>query len=108
MGHQAERFNAEAAAVGDRLRDRTIWVLATAQLFALRWSQGRAPEVEDRIRDALRFEKTPAWPAGLALIHCGQGREHDARRELERLAVNGFQTLPRYNGWLVTLASPAR
>ena len=102
---EAERCNAEAAAVGDALEDRVVRFLAVAQLSMLRWNQGRIGEVEDLVR---RFaDAMPAvvgWRAALTRIHCALGREAEARRELERLDQDGLAELPRYNGWLNMMA----
>jgi hypothetical protein len=45
----------------------------------------------------------PAWRAALAASYCAQGRDIEARHELELLAHRDFTELPRYNGWLLTM-----
>jgi AAA ATPase domain len=100
----AERMNAHAAAEGARLRDPTLVGLAGAQLFSLRWPEGRLAELEEATREAAATDATPAWSAALALVWCEIGKETEARRQLERLAARDFRDLPRYNGWLVTMA----
>jgi hypothetical protein len=101
---EAEGLNAEAAGHGARLRDTTLLALTRVQLFSLRWAQGRLAELESATRQAAGADATPAWPAALALLCCEVGKDEDARRELERLAARDFEDLPRYNGWLVTMA----
>ena len=101
---EAEQCNAEAESVGGALEDRMIQFLAVAQLSMLRWNQGRIGEVEELVR---RFaDAMPAvmgWRAALARIYCDLGREAEARREIDRLD-QGFDQLPRYNGWLNMIA----
>jgi hypothetical protein len=102
---EAEESNAQAAMVGQAIGDRMVDLLAVAQLAMLRWTQGRMGEVEAVVR---RFaDAAPAivgWRAALARIYCEQGRDAEARRELERLDERGFAALPRYNGWLNMMA----
>jgi hypothetical protein len=46
----------------------------------------------------------PMWRAGLARVYCEQGRDAEARRELDRLAAHDFHDLPRDNVWLPGMA----
>ena len=46
----------------------------------------------------------PVWRAALARVYCAQGRDAEARRELDRLAADGFAGLPRDNVWPVGMA----
>jgi hypothetical protein len=101
---EAERHNAAGASGGSRLRDPIISGLARTQLFSMRWIQGRLGDQEEAMRQAVRSDATPAWPAGLAVAHCQAGHPDEARRLLEQLAVNDFRELKRYNGTLVTQA----
>jgi hypothetical protein len=101
----AERLNAEATAEAAELHDSVILLLASAQLMQFRLMQRRPGEVEAVAR---RFADSapgmPAWRAGLALAYCQLGRDQEARDQLERLAGDDFQALPRYNGWLLAMA----
>jgi hypothetical protein len=101
---EAERLNAHAVRIGSRLRDMNMLTLAGNQAAGIRWLQGRLEEVEPQIRDMTTKDATPAWQAALVRVSCDAGREAEARRALERLATNDFADLPRYNGWLATLA----
>jgi hypothetical protein len=78
--------------------------LAKNQIAGLRWSQGRFGELEAEARETANTDSTPAWHAALARVCCELGYEAEARRVFERLAVNDFADLPRYNGWLITIA----
>jgi hypothetical protein len=101
---EAERLNAEAAADGKRLRDQTIVSLARIQILSLRWEQERLAEVEKEIRQAASGNAAFAWPAFLAMVCCRLGYDDEAKRELERLDSNGFDDLPRYDGWMIAMA----
>jgi hypothetical protein len=102
---EAERLNAEAAAQGARLQDRTVITLAGIQLVTLRWQQERLAEVETEIRRGASGSAAFAWPAFLAMTCSRLGHEEEARRQLERLGANGFSDLPRYDGWMIAMAS---
>jgi tetratricopeptide (TPR) repeat protein len=101
---EAERLNAQAMRVASRLHDTNMSILAQNQVAGIRWLQGRIAEVEQQAEQVIRRDVTPAWAAARALVSCALGRDDEARRVVERLAVNDFADLPRYNGWLVTLA----
>jgi hypothetical protein len=101
---EAERLNAQAMRVGSRLHDTNMTILARNQVAGIRWLQGRFAEIEQQAEEVIRDDVTPAWGAAHALVCCALGRDDEARRVVERLAVNDFAGLSRYNGWLVTLA----
>ena len=102
---EVERLSAEADAVGRRLGDSMISMLAETQVVAMRWIQQRLGDVEEAaLRLADGFPELPSLRAILVRLHCEMGRDAAARRELERLARRDFADVPRYNGWLVTMA----
>jgi class 3 adenylate cyclase/tetratricopeptide (TPR) repeat protein len=72
-----------------------------AQMCYVRLFQGRAGEIRAAIEGFADFSpQVPAFRCGLAWIYCELGRDEDARRELERLAVNDFADMPRDLFWL--------
>jgi AAA ATPase domain len=101
---EAARLNAQAMQVGSRVHDSNMIILARNQVASMRWLEGRFGEIEAEVREVAERDVTPAWPAALARIYCDLGMEQHAERMLERMAVNDFADLPRYNGWLITLA----
>jgi AAA ATPase domain len=102
---EAEQLQAQASDVADRLRDPAVAMLAAAELFGIRWAQGRIGELESEARTfADRAPGMPVWRAGLALILCRLGREAEARRELERLVHDGVCDMPRDNVGLLATA----
>jgi class 3 adenylate cyclase len=50
------------------------------------------------------YEAVPSWRCGFAMLLAEVGRYEEARRELEHLAANGFDDLPRDITWLVSMA----
>jgi DNA-binding winged helix-turn-helix (wHTH) protein/tetratricopeptide (TPR) repeat protein len=71
------------------------------RVMVTRWLQGRGEEV---VGPLLGFaEKYPlpvVWRCALASSLVSIGKFDDARRELERLAVQGFEDLPYDHNWL--------
>jgi hypothetical protein len=101
---EAERLNARAVDVGERLRDTNMVILAANQVAGIRWEQGRLDAEAAQIREFTTQDVTPAWQAAVVRVACAEGNEDEARRALDRLAANDFADIPRYNGYLVTLA----
>src|SRR2546423_1480331 len=59
--------------------------------YELRRHQGRLEELVDAMEGlAAQYPAVPSWRCGLALLYASLGRDDDARREVERLAVDGF------------------
>lgn len=101
----AETCIARAARFGERVESPDVALELGAQLVYLRLEQGRVAEVEAAVRAQVeRFPDAPAWQAALARAVLATGRLLDARRELESLAAQGFDDVPRDRGWLPTLA----
>src|SRR6185312_8485356 len=104
----AERLIDEGVKLAWSLQDSTVPILAGAQLFALRRAQGRLGELENAVRQfADSLPAMPAWRCALAVLYLGDGRELEARRELEHLAGRGFAEFPRDNVWMIAMASLA-
>ena len=103
----AERLAGEALELG-RLRqsEYATYVFQYAQLFAIRWAQGRLaefwPEIDDHRE---RFPWIPDWREALAAAELGA--EQVARRELERHATRDFTDLPRDGLWVLHVCALA-
>ena len=105
---EAERLIDEGVKLAWSLHDSTVPILAGAQLFALRRAQGRLGELETAVHQfADSLPAMPAWRCALAVLYLDDGREVEARRELEHLAARGFADFPRDNVWMVSMASLA-
>src|SRR6185437_14212357 len=44
-----------------------------------------------------------AWRAALANLLCEEGRVEEAREEFERLAVRGFEDVPKDLDWMIAM-----
>src|SRR4051794_393621 len=102
---EAEQLIDEGVKLAWSLQDSTVPILAGAQLFSLRRAQGRLGELEGAVRQfADSLPAMPAWRCALAVLYLDDGRELEARRELEHLAGRGFEDFPRDNVWMVSMS----
>jgi hypothetical protein len=102
----AERLAAEALEIGRGVDDELATIYHDfAQLFALRFGQGRLAEVEDEVLSYTRRYPGPQ-PWRLPLLYSELGREPEARAELERQAAHGFE-LPADGLWIAHVATLA-
>jgi tetratricopeptide (TPR) repeat protein len=71
----------------------------------VRFTQGRGDE-NLQLLEALaeRFPLPVAWHCGLVANYAYVGRLDDAKRELDRLAAGGFNTLPDDHNWIGSMA----
>jgi hypothetical protein len=101
----AERFTGEAI---ERARDASgsmAPLIADAQTFLLRRTQGLHHDLEPMLRrNADRLPNMRRWRCALALVLAEVGRLEEAHKELEALASNDFEDLPRDVSWFVTMA----
>ena len=103
----AEELAATALQLG-RLRqsEYPTYVFQYAQLFAIRWAQGRLRELWPSIRaHGELFPWIPRWRD--ALVAAELGDRPAARAEVERYARNGFADVPRDGLWLLHLCALA-
>jgi hypothetical protein len=102
---EAERFTAEAAEVADDVRRSMAPMIADAQTFLLRRSQGRHHDLEPFVRaNADRRPAIRRWRCALALLLGEVGRVDEARKELDQLAEDDFASLPRDASWLLAMS----
>jgi len=106
---EGERLAQEALTVGQPLRMQgdlsSPLVVFGAQLFELRWHQGRLGELETVLKGFVgQYPDIAIWRAVLALLHSEAGRPEEVRGEFERLATADFADLPRDLVWLVSVA----
>jgi len=100
----AEALMQRALEAGSGQQGENAVQFFAAQLMTIRDHQGRLSEMEPAIRAyAEQFPEAPAIRAALAMIYAIQGREDDARANLEMAAANDFADLPRDTTWLLTL-----
>jgi hypothetical protein len=104
----AERWAAEALVLGNQMNDLDAGEAFTAQTIAFRAGRGLMEVARPTAEIVDRHPDAAVWRSTLALIHCDQGLEADARREFERLAGADFADIPRDADWLVTIFNLAQ
>lgn len=101
----SERCTADAAEQALDAPGSMAPLIADAQTFLALRTQGRQRELEPLVRrNADRLPAMRRWRCGLALVLAELGREDEARRELEHLAANDFDDIPRDALWLVAMS----
>lgn len=101
---EAERAANEALVLGQRSRSRTALAMYSIQMFLLRKEQGRLKEIEEPHRAlADRYGDIPAYRCALALLYAELGKPDAAREQVELLAGDGFQAIPRDTTWLMCI-----
>jgi tetratricopeptide (TPR) repeat protein len=106
---EGERLAQEALTAGQAVHTRadlnSPLVAFGAQLFELRWHQGRLAELETVLKGYLeQYPDIPVWRAVWALLHSEAGRPEKVRDEFEQLAIADFADLPRDVVWLICVA----
>ena len=102
--HDADRMLATAFA---RVRESedVVYMYEDAQVFAIRWAQGRLGERRDRTTRHGELYPIARWRDALSAAELGD--ERAARAEIERHARNGFADLPRDGLWLMHMCALA-
>src|SRR5439155_25620033 len=104
---EAERLAGEALEI-ERLRHSGYfaYVFEFAQMFTIRWAQGRFAELWPAVDDhAVRFPWVPRWREALGAAEMGDVKA--AQAELERHGSRDFADLPQDGLWLLHLCSLA-
>jgi hypothetical protein len=95
----------EVAASSKGLSASTIPITIASQRVVLKWLQEGPAAIGEQVRAyADGAPAQPCWRAGLAASLAAAGRTEEAQLEYNRLAADGFATLPRDNLWLVAMA----
>ena len=99
---EAERLTAEAYEIGKGSDQEIAGVVYEAQVFALRFGQGRLSEFEEGVLD---FTKRYPWiqPWRVPLLYSELGREREARAELDC----EFAELPADGLWVTRVGALA-
>jgi len=100
----AERIAGEAHAIGQQLGvDNADGVLGV-QMFTIRREQGRLRELAPFVKHFVDERGAgAAWRPGLAVIYADLEQQAGAAAEFERLALEGFQSVPRDSLWQASL-----
>jgi tetratricopeptide (TPR) repeat protein len=102
---EAERLTMEAYTLGQSVHPEVAFTVFGAQIFYVRWAQGRISEIDPQAVKSLAEQSpgVPGWGAALAFLYSQLGREEEARSEFESLAASNFEVLPRDGNWLVSI-----
>jgi predicted ATPase/DNA-binding SARP family transcriptional activator/tetratricopeptide (TPR) repeat protein len=101
---RADQLASEALAAGGPSEAVTASQYYAIQLLAIRRDQGRMGELEQAARQLVKDNPgRPAWRAALANLLCEEGRLSEAREEFERLAVHGFEDVPKDLDWMIAM-----
>jgi tetratricopeptide (TPR) repeat protein len=105
---EADARNEAALAMGQETQPDAPTFYA-AQLFPIRFAQGRLAEVEETYRTLAEDPgfPVPAVEAFTALIYCDTDRLEEARRFYEPLAATGFSRLRFDSLWTIALSACA-
>ncbi len=101
---EAEALAGQALEAGARSESVTATQYYAAQLLAIRQEQGKMGELEQPASEFVRgYPAVPAWRAGLARLLLEVGRLDEARQELESLAAERFEEIPRDGSWMAAI-----
>ena len=103
----ADRMLATAFGIARiRQSEDVVYMYEHAQVFAIRWAQGRLEERRDRTLQHGERYPIARWRDALAAAELGD--ERAARAEVERHARRGFSDLPRDGLWLLHMCALAQ
>jgi tetratricopeptide (TPR) repeat protein len=106
---EVERIAAEGMVLGERAVPLGARLAFGAQLTMVRHEQGRAAEMIGATRDVARAAAgMPVWTCALALALVEAGDHEAARLEIERLAADGFASVPRDFLWTYAMTLLSR
>ena len=99
---EGERLVQTSLELGQATGQRDAPTILTAQLFIVRFHQGRLGEFEERLAE--RVAAAPGLPtlrAYLALVLCELDRPDEAIEHYEHLAADNFTGVPRDPPWIL-------
>ncbi len=100
----AERMAGEAHAIGQQLGVDNVDGVLGVQMFTIRREQGRLRELAPFVKHFVEERGAgAAWRPGLAVMYADLEQQPGAAAEFERLAVEGFQSIPRDSLWQASL-----
>jgi len=101
---EAERQAGEAHAFGQPIGVDNVDGVLGVQMFTIRREQGRLREVAPFVKYFVEDRGAgAAWRPGLALIYADLEETASATAEFERLAADGFQSVPTDSLWQASL-----
>jgi hypothetical protein len=101
-GDEIEQAALKALQIGQDAGQPDLLTWFVPQLFVARWSQGRAAELVDRIRQVTADTPgVPAWRAGLAIACAQLGERDEAVSIVDDLMVDPSTAFPDNVVWLL-------
>ncbi|MGH7856821.1 MAG: hypothetical protein ACREQY_05775, partial [Candidatus Binatia bacterium] len=96
-----------ALTLNQQVRPEIAVTLYGGQMFRTVWREkGQLAELETGMKAILDHEgPKPAVSSGLAFVWSEQGRREEARAELERIAADGFASIPCELAWTAVMAN---
>jgi len=101
---EAEKMASEAHATGQQLGVSNVEGVLGVQMLTIRREQGRLREIAPVVKHFVEEHGAGAvWRPGLALIYSDLDVKAGAATEFERLASDGFASIPRDSLWQTSL-----
>ncbi|MCA1690738.1 MAG: AAA family ATPase [Actinobacteria bacterium] len=96
----AQLLMKEALAMGERAEDPNAVLAFSVQMFIFCWMQGQLDQVVSRVEMLVQqYPALKGWRCVLALIYAELGRPEDAKKEVDQMAGEGLDNLPRDLFW---------
>jgi class 3 adenylate cyclase/tetratricopeptide (TPR) repeat protein len=97
---ESEAAASEALSVGQAINNATSTIAFGAQLFAVRWCQGRLGEIEGIIETlAAQSPNVVLYQAALALIYSDTGESSKAKGVVDAVLMKGADAIPEDVLW---------
>ena len=101
---ESERLAREALELGGRMPGLDAEGVYGLQMFSVRREQGRLRELAPVVAYFVQHTAAAAtWRPGLALVYTELGLAAEARAEFERVAANGFESVPKDARWVTCI-----
>ena len=105
---EAEQRTLEVAPIAQRTQHPGWIGTFSAQLYSIRWGQGRLGELEQVVLQ--RHEENPdlrVWAAALAVLYLDTERPEQAQEWFDQAAAGDFLDVPQDSNWMITLMAAA-
>jgi DNA-binding CsgD family transcriptional regulator len=89
----------EAFEVGQRTAINAVAGSYSLQMFTVTRDRGQLAALRPVLEKFVKESNSPAWEPGLALLYAELGMGAEAREAFERVASNGFSTIPHDTLW---------
>jgi DNA-binding NarL/FixJ family response regulator len=101
---ESERLARGALELGSRMPGLDAEGVYGLQMFSVRREQGRLRELAPMVAYFVQHTAAAAtWRPGLALVYTELGLAAEARAEFDRVAANGFESVPKDARWVTCI-----